>query len=64
MKSSFGKFDVTEKVKNAKPKDVGGLPEFASRIKRPGGMACGGKVRKMAKGGGVESHGKTRGRFC
>lgn len=27
------------------------------------GMACGGKVKKMARGGGVESKGKTRGRF-
>jgi hypothetical protein len=26
-------------------------------------MKCGGKVKKMAKGGGVELRGKTRGRF-
>jgi hypothetical protein len=29
-----------------------------------GKLACGGKVKKMAKGGGIESKGKTRGRFC
>jgi hypothetical protein len=26
-------------------------------------MACGGKVKKYARGGGVESKGKTRGKF-
>lgn len=30
---------------------------------RTGGMACGGKVKKYAKGGGVEAKGKTRGRY-
>ena len=27
-------------------------------------MKCGGKVKKMARGGGVEIKGKTRGRMC
>ena len=26
-------------------------------------MKCGGKVKKMARGGGIESRGKTRGKF-
>ncbi len=26
-------------------------------------MKCGGKVKKMARGGGVESKGKTKGKF-
>lgn len=28
-----------------------------------GGMACGGGMKKYARGGGVESHGKTKGKF-
>lgn len=32
--------------------------------KEPAGMMCGGKVKKMAKGGGIEIKGKTRGRIC
>jgi len=71
-----------------------GMPKFASRALRPGGMAKGGKIHedeamdkklirkeiaraekmeskgmkkggmaKMAKGGGVETKGKTRGKF-
>ena len=27
-------------------------------------MKCGGKVKKMAKGGGIELRGKTRGKVC
>jgi hypothetical protein len=27
-------------------------------------MNCGGKVKKMAKGGGIEVKGKTKGRIC
>ncbi len=29
--------------------------------KKMHGMACGGKVKKMAKGGGIEVRGKTKG---
>jgi hypothetical protein len=29
----------------------------------PKGMKCGGKVKKMARGGGIEIKGKTKGRF-
>lgn len=28
------------------------------------GMKCGGKVKKMAKGGGVEMKGRTKGKMC
>jgi hypothetical protein len=28
------------------------------------GMMCGGKVKKYARGGGIEVRGKTRGKMC
>lgn len=31
---------------------------------KPKKMACGGATKKMAKGGGIESRGKTRGKMC
>ena len=34
-----------------------------SQLPERAGMACGGKVKKYAKGGGVETKGKTRGRY-
>ena len=35
-----------------------------SETSEPKGMACGGKVKKMSKGGGIEAKGKTKGRVC
>lgn len=31
---------------------------------KPKKLACGGATKKMAKGGGIESRGKTRGKMC
>jgi hypothetical protein len=35
-----------------------------AREKNPEGMKRGGGVKKYARGGGVESKGKTKGRMC
>jgi hypothetical protein len=43
-------------------KDGKKVPAFAADGK--GKMAKGGKVMKCAKGGGIESRGKTRGKMC
>lgn len=43
-------------------KDGKKVPAFAADGK--GKMACGGTAKKMAKGGGIESKGKTKGRIC
>lgn len=41
-----------------------GDPMQATAIGAPAiGMKCGGKVKNYARGGGVESKGKTKGRF-
>lgn len=45
------RFAVGGKVPSAK--DMGDL-----------GMKCGGKVKKYARGGGIEVRGKTRGKVC
>lgn len=39
------------------------LRKLAAEEEAEGGMKCGGKVKKMARGGGVEIRGKTRGKF-
>jgi hypothetical protein len=41
----------------------GGKKSDMSKLKK-GGMAKGGKAKCMAKGGGIETKGKTRGRMC
>ncbi len=43
-----------------------GLPKkmVSEEMREASKMACGGKVKKMARGGGVEIKGKTKGRMC
>jgi hypothetical protein len=71
----FGKVSPADYVKGeaAEPKKMkaGGLTctteakkEVKGHEKRMHGMACGGKVKKMSKGGGIEVKGKTKGRVC
>jgi len=41
------------------------MPDFGPTVKdMSGAMKKGGKVKKMARGGGIESKGKTRGKYC
>ena len=42
-----------------------GLPKkmVQEEFREAAGMKCGGGVKKYAKGGGIESKGKTRGKF-
>jgi hypothetical protein len=41
----------------------GGKKTDLAALKK-GGMCSGGKAKKMAKGGGIEVRGKTRGKMC
>ena len=41
----------------------GGKKTDMTALKK-GGMCSGGKAKKMAKGGGIEVRGKTRGKMC
>jgi hypothetical protein len=41
----------------------GGKKTDMSALKK-GGMCSGGKAKKMAKGGGIEVRGKTKGKVC
>ena len=48
----------------AKAKKMNPFAKFAKVADKDGdAMKCGGKVKKMAKGGGVEIKGKTKGKF-
>lgn len=49
----------TRSVKPAKPA-MAGMPDFAERAQRPGGMKKGGAVKKYASGGCVSGKGKMR----
>ena len=58
----FAKFEKSGKDKDVKGKGKeGSKKEEAFDMSQ---MACGGKVKKYAKGGGVELKGKTRGKVC
>lgn len=48
--------------KGSKGKE-GSKKEEAFDKKQAPGMKCGGKVKKFAKGGGIEVRGKTKGKF-
>lgn len=61
-----GKDTHAEELKEAKAIKSGKITpeEYAKGEKMEGeGMKCGGKVKKYARGGGIEVRGKTRGRF-
>ena len=62
-KNPFAKFEKSAKDVEVKSKGKEGSKkeEFFDRMQ--GGMKCGGGVKKYAKGGGIESNGKTKGRF-
>lgn len=57
--------DKKMEMRHAMAMKKAGLPKkmVAEEMKEASGMACGGKVKKMARGGGIETKGKTRGRF-
>ena len=44
-------------------KKAGIKGKILAEEKAEAGMKCGGKVKKMARGGGVEVKGKTKGKF-
>lgn len=63
-----GKFPFALFEKSGKDKETGkngkeGSKKEEAFDKKQMGMKCGGGVKKYAKGGGIESKGKTRGKF-
>lgn len=61
--------DVMDKkmeMRHAMAMKKAGLPKkmVAEEMREASKMACGGKVKKYAKGGGIEIKGKTRGKVC
>lgn len=63
-KNPFAKFEKSGKDVEVKGKGKEGSKEEEAFDKtQMAGMKKGGKVKKMAKGGGIESRGKTRGKF-
>jgi hypothetical protein len=70
MAKENGKMDMMQDKKMAKKaigmhdKQMhGGKKTDMSELKK-GGMCSGGKAKKMAKGGGIEVRGKTKGKVC
>jgi hypothetical protein len=61
-KNPFAAFEKSAKDKEPKGMKEGSKKEEA--FDKSQGMKCGGKVKKMAKGGGIESRGKTVGKIC
>jgi hypothetical protein len=63
--SKGGSMDKKMEMRHAMAMKKAGLPKkmVAEEFNEAKGMKCGGKVVKMARGGGVESKGKTRGKF-
>ena len=63
-----GKDTYAEEVKEAKAIKSGKITpaEYAKGedMEKAKGMKCGGKVKKYARGGGIEVRGKTRGKMC
>ena len=62
-----GKDTYAEEVKEAKAIKSGKITpaEYAKgeKMEEAKGMKCGGKVKKYARGGGIEVRGKTRGKI-
>jgi len=60
------KSDKAMEMRHAMAMKKAGLPKkmVAEEMREASKMACGGGVKKMARGGGVEIKGKTRGRMC
>ena len=60
------KSDKKMEFKHAMAMKKAGLPKkmVKEEMSEAKGMACGGGVKKYAKGGGVEIKGKTKGRMC
>jgi hypothetical protein len=70
MAKENGKMDMMQDKKMAKKaigmhdKQMhGGKKTDMSELKK-GGMCSGGKAKKLAKGGGIEVRGKTKGKVC
>lgn len=60
------KTDKRMEFKHAMAMKKAGLPKkmVAEEMREASKMACGGTAKKMARGGGIEIKGKTRGRMC
>ena len=52
-----------EKKHVAAMKKAGVSKKIVAEEKAEAGLKCGGKVKKMARGGGIESKGKTKGKM-
>ena len=61
-----GKETFKEELNEAKAIKSGKISpmQYAKGEESEKKMNCGGKVKKMAKGGGIEVKGKTKGRIC
>ena len=64
--SEGGTMDKKMEMRHAMAMKKAGLPKkmVAEEMREASKMACGGPVKKMARGGGIEIKGKTRGRMC
>lgn len=63
-----GKESMSEELKEAKAIKSGKISPMqyakGEKMEDKKKMACGGGVKKYAKGGGIEIKGKTRGKMC
>jgi hypothetical protein len=60
--SQRAKEDAMGKAADQRDKDTAFSAAYDRAVKAP--LAKGGSVKKYARGGGIESRGKTRGRMC
>lgn len=63
MKEDSAAYKAKEKKHVAAMQKAGVPKKIVAEEKAEAGLKCGGKVRKMARGGGVEVKGKTKGKM-
>lgn len=63
--STMAKSDKAMEMRHAMAMKKAGLPKkmVSEEMSEAMKMKCGGGVKRMARGGGIESKGKTRGKF-
>ena len=62
VKKAVGMHD--KQMHGGKKTDMTALKKGGKAKMATGGMCSGGKAKKMAKGGGIEVRGKTKGKIC
>ena len=61
--ASAGRPAPSAPIGGAGPSASDRAAKMQSAVKKPLGMKCGGKVKKYARGGGIEVRGKTKGKI-